>query len=130
MGQRVIKLNPTRTMQDAWIVAENWYSRLNNLKQWLYNNPGHIKRDKACDLVATLAVRLIAFADLYRRYSMPKSTPQYPSGGIVSESGPEYVEIFEGEVSFTMLPVEALFGDEWEQMKANMEEAQKLCKTL
>lgn len=101
------------------LVAENWYARLNRLKEARVNfaDIAHDKREPVAHtvnrlyrldkIIFTMAERMMTVAQIYQKVNMPlPRTPSFSKGGvcIVGEQGPEVmvnkhgVEIIKAEL--------------------------------
>lgn len=84
------KLCTGLTIEQFNDIAENWYARLNNLKEYCQKNPQSIKGNQ---LVLIMIERMLKVSQIYLRINASTYQPKFPKGGIatVGESGNEII---------------------------------------
>src|SRR3954463_16531005 len=73
-------------------IAENWYTRLNNLKQWLVANRSHPKYTKCIKLIGEMITRMGVIAHFYMQVNRPIPKVNFKKGtAIIGEVGAEVI---------------------------------------
>lgn len=82
------KLLKNKSRKDLDEIAQNWYSRLNRLKEVIVLDPRHPKHAKAIDLTAEMIIRMMQISQIYTLVMMPRRPKNFKEGGTkISSSG-------------------------------------------